>query len=65
MYALFQVVRLHEAAEKFMTLIPLIISKEEKIAEVSWKRETIDVPAASKLRILIGIGFTWTALPFF
>lgn len=61
MYALLQVVRLHEAAEKFMTLFPLIISNEEKIAEVSWKREIIDVSASSKLRILIGIGFIWAA----
>ncbi|KAL1831105.1 hypothetical protein DCAR_0101084 [Daucus carota subsp. sativus] len=49
------VLRLHEAAEKFMTLFPLIISNEEKISEVSWKREIIDVPVASKLRILIGL----------
>lgn len=49
------VVRLHEAAVKFMTLFPLIISNDEKIAEVSWKREIIDVPAASKLRILLGL----------
>ncbi|KAK1371817.1 tRNA nucleotidyltransferase cca2 [Heracleum sosnowskyi] len=49
------VVRLHEAAAKFMTLFPLIISNDEKIAEVSWKREIIDVPAASKLRILLGL----------
>lgn len=61
MHALLQVLRLHEAAEKFMTLFPLIISNEEKISEVSWKREIIDVPVASKLRILIGIGLNWAA----
>lgn len=50
-----QVESLHSATEKFITLIPLLISNEDiDIAKVDWKRETIDVPVDSKLRILAG-----------
>ncbi|KAM7515278.1 hypothetical protein LguiA_004861 [Lonicera macranthoides] len=47
---------LHNATEKFITLIPLLISNEDmEVAKVDWKRETIDVPVDSKLRILAGL----------
>lgn len=50
------VLSLHLAAEKFVSLIPLILSNEDvQILEVDWKREIIDVPVASKLRILAGL----------
>ncbi|CAA2942564.1 CCA tRNA nucleotidyltransferase 2 [Olea europaea subsp. europaea] len=50
------VLSLHFAAEKFVSLIPLILSNEDiQILEVDWKREIIDVPDASKLRILAGL----------
>ncbi|KAL0337424.1 UNVERIFIED_CONTAM: CCA tRNA nucleotidyltransferase, mitochondrial [Sesamum calycinum] len=49
------VVSLHVAAEKFVSLIPLIMSKDDlQFPEADWKRETIDVPIASKIRILAG-----------
>ncbi|KAL0315627.1 UNVERIFIED_CONTAM: CCA tRNA nucleotidyltransferase, mitochondrial [Sesamum radiatum] len=50
------VVSLHVAAEKFVSLIPLIMSKDDLQfpEEADWKRETIDVPIASKIRILAG-----------
>ncbi|KAL0460203.1 UNVERIFIED_CONTAM: CCA tRNA nucleotidyltransferase, mitochondrial [Sesamum latifolium] len=47
------VVRMHVAAEKLLSLIPLIMSKDDlQFIEADWKRETIDVPIASKIRIL-------------
>ncbi|PIN09292.1 tRNA nucleotidyltransferase/poly(A) polymerase [Handroanthus impetiginosus] len=50
------VMNMHLAAEKFLSLIPLIISKESlQVLEVDWRKETIDVPVASKLRILTGL----------
>ncbi|CAA3012913.1 CCA tRNA nucleotidyltransferase 2 [Olea europaea subsp. europaea] len=50
------VLSLHLAAEKFVSLIPLILSNEDiQILEVEWKREIIAVPIASKLRILAGL----------
>ncbi|CAI9786946.1 unnamed protein product [Fraxinus pennsylvanica] len=50
------VLSLHFAAEKFVSLIPLILSNEDiQILVVDWKREIIDVPDASKLRILAGL----------
>lgn len=50
-----QVLSLHLAAEKFVSLIPLILSNEDiQILEVEWKREIIAVSVASKLRILAG-----------
>ena len=46
---------MHIATKKFVSLIPFIVSKEDiQILEVDWKREIIDVPFASKLRILAG-----------
>ncbi|XP_027094747.1 tRNA nucleotidyltransferase cca2 isoform X2 [Coffea arabica] len=50
------VISLHIATKKFVSLIPFVVSKEDiQILEVDWKREIIDVPFASKLRILAGL----------
>lgn len=50
-----QVISLHAITKKFVTLIPLLVSKEDiQVLEVDWKRDTIEVPIASKLRILTG-----------
>ncbi|KAL0437964.1 UNVERIFIED_CONTAM: CCA tRNA nucleotidyltransferase, mitochondrial [Sesamum latifolium] len=50
------VMSMHLAAGKFLSLIPSILSNENlQILEVDWKNETIDVPIASKLRILAGL----------
>ncbi|KAK6116657.1 hypothetical protein DH2020_049591 [Rehmannia glutinosa] len=50
------VMSLHLAAEKFLSLIPSLISDENlQNLEVDRKTETIDVPIASKLRILAGL----------
>ncbi|KAM3397010.1 tRNA nucleotidyltransferase cca2 isoform X2 [Capsicum galapagoense] len=49
------VISLHAVTKKFVTLIPLLVSKEDiLVLEVDWKRDTIEVPIASKLRILTG-----------
>ncbi|XP_009600897.2 tRNA nucleotidyltransferase cca2 isoform X2 [Nicotiana tabacum] len=49
------VISLHAATKKFVTLIPSLVSKEDiKVLEVDWK-DTIEVPIASKLRILAGL----------
>ncbi|KAK4391653.1 CCA tRNA nucleotidyltransferase, mitochondrial [Sesamum angolense] len=58
------VVSLHLAAEKFVSLIPLIMSKDDlQFPEADWKRETIDVPIASKIRILAGLDKVWELKP--
>ncbi|XP_058204129.1 CCA tRNA nucleotidyltransferase, mitochondrial [Rhododendron vialii] len=51
------VINVHNATEKLLSLIPLILSNpvDIKIAEVDWGRVTLDVPVASKLRILAGL----------
>ncbi|OIT30577.1 PREDICTED: putative CCA tRNA nucleotidyltransferase 2 [Nicotiana attenuata] len=50
------VISLHTATKKFVTLIPSLVSKEDiKVLEVDWKKDTIEVPIASKLRILAGL----------
>ncbi|KAL3324167.1 hypothetical protein AABB24_038379, partial [Solanum stoloniferum] len=50
------VMSLHTVTKKFVTLIPLLVSKEDiQVLEVDWKRDTIEVPIASKLRILTGL----------
>ncbi|KAK4440743.1 CCA tRNA nucleotidyltransferase, mitochondrial [Sesamum alatum] len=49
------VVSMYVAAEKLVSLIPLIMSEDGlQFTEADWKRETIDVPIASKIRILAG-----------
>ncbi|CAL5333529.1 unnamed protein product [Camellia sinensis] len=52
------VINVHNATKKFISLIPFITSDNEdiQIAEVDWGREILDVPVASKLRILAGGG---------
>nr|GLL44033.1 putative CCA tRNA nucleotidyltransferase 2 [Ipomoea trifida] len=49
------VTSLHSVTQKLVSLIPFITSKDIEIIEVDWKTETIDVPVASKRRILIGL----------
>lgn len=50
-----QVISLHNAAQKFASLIPFIVSKDDvQNLEVDWKNKTIDVCVASKLRIFAG-----------
>ncbi|XP_020554865.1 putative CCA tRNA nucleotidyltransferase 2 isoform X2 [Sesamum indicum] len=50
------VMSMHLAAGKFLSLIPSILSNENlQFLEVDWKKETIDVPVASKLRVLAGL----------
>ncbi|XP_073023389.1 tRNA nucleotidyltransferase cca2-like isoform X1 [Primulina eburnea] len=50
------VISLHQAVEKFLSLIPLILSdKNLQILEVEWKKEIIDVPVMAKLRVLAGL----------
>nr|XP_043609598.1 tRNA nucleotidyltransferase cca2-like isoform X2 [Erigeron canadensis]XP_043609599.1 tRNA nucleotidyltransferase cca2-like isoform X2 [Erigeron canadensis]XP_043609600.1 tRNA nucleotidyltransferase cca2-like isoform X2 [Erigeron canadensis] len=50
------VMRLHTAVEKFLSLIPFVLSSEDlQNAEVDWEKEIIDVPPSLKLRILLGL----------
>ncbi|KAL7246602.1 hypothetical protein ACSBR2_001661 [Camellia fascicularis] len=51
------VINVHNATKKFISLIPFITSDNEdiQIVEVDWGREILDVPVASKLRILAGL----------
>ncbi|KAK9291407.1 hypothetical protein L1049_019354 [Liquidambar formosana] len=52
------VINIHNASEKFVSLIPYFLSDEDiEIAEVYWKREIIDVPVTMKLRIFAGMKF--------
>lgn len=56
---LLQVISLHTAAQKFVSLIPFITEKEHiQNMEVDWKKETIEVPVAAKLRVLAGNLYT-------
>ncbi|GKB48219.1 putative CCA tRNA nucleotidyltransferase 2 isoform X1 [Tanacetum coccineum] len=50
------VVRLHNALERFSSMIPFIISSEYmKPVEVDWKVDMINVPVSLKLRLLLGL----------
>ncbi|XP_071708414.1 tRNA nucleotidyltransferase cca2-like [Rutidosis leptorrhynchoides] len=53
------VIRLHNAVEKYLSLIPFIVSSEEecmKRIEVNWKSNMmIDVPVSLELRLLSGL----------
>ncbi|KAI3735001.1 hypothetical protein L6452_14485 [Arctium lappa] len=49
------VLRLHNAVEKFSSLIPFVVSNEGMQPEVDWKSDMIDVPVSLKLRILLGL----------
>lgn len=60
-----QVISLHNVTQKLVSLIPFITSKDIEIIEVDWKIETIDVPVASKRRILIGKKCSYFSAGFF
>ncbi|MFS7973897.1 putative CCA tRNA nucleotidyltransferase [Helianthus anomalus] len=50
------VMRLHNAVEKFLSLIPFVLCKEdERIGEIDWETDVIDVHSSLKLRILLGL----------
>ncbi|KAK3036015.1 hypothetical protein RJ639_031188, partial [Escallonia herrerae] len=50
------VINLHNAAEKFVSLIPLVLSNEDmQNAEVNWKRDIVHAPISSKLCIQAGL----------
>ncbi|XP_057490645.1 tRNA nucleotidyltransferase cca2 isoform X3 [Actinidia eriantha] len=51
------VINVHNATKKFVSLIPFILSTNEDVAitEVDWGSGDLDVPVASKLRILAGL----------
>ncbi|GMI90740.1 hypothetical protein like AT1G22660 [Hibiscus trionum] len=49
------VINIHKSLEKFLSLIPSILSNEDvQITEVDWGKEFVDVPVTSKLRVLTG-----------
>ncbi|KAK9023715.1 hypothetical protein V6N11_003918 [Hibiscus sabdariffa] len=50
------VINVHKSLEKFLSLIPYILSNEDdvQITEVDWGKEFVDVPVTSKLRVLTG-----------
>ncbi|MFS8031825.1 hypothetical protein Hanom_Chr17g01550481 [Helianthus anomalus] len=48
--------RLHNAVDKFLSLIPFVLCKEdERISEIDWETNVIDVHLSLKLRILLGL----------
>ncbi|KAI7730938.1 hypothetical protein M8C21_032495 [Ambrosia artemisiifolia] len=50
------VMRLHNAVEKFLSLIPFVLCKEdEQIGGIDWETDIIDVHLSLKLRILLGL----------
>lgn len=50
------VMRLHNAVEKFLSLIPFVLSiKDMQTSEINWETEIIDVHVSLKLRILLGL----------
>ncbi|KAL0432134.1 UNVERIFIED_CONTAM: hypothetical protein Slati_2547700 [Sesamum latifolium] len=47
---------MHLAAEKFVSLIPSIVSNDNlQIVKADWKTETVDVSVASEMRIMAGL----------
>ncbi|KAE8682317.1 Polynucleotide adenylyltransferase family protein isoform 4 [Hibiscus syriacus] len=49
------VINIHKSLEKFISLIPSLLSNEDvQITEVDWGKEFVDVPATSKLRVSTG-----------
>ncbi|KAL6962004.1 CCA tRNA nucleotidyltransferase [Sarracenia purpurea var. burkii] len=52
-----QVINVHNATAKFVSLIPFILSDNDdiRISDLDWGRGILDVPVASKLRILAGL----------
>ncbi|XP_048324968.2 CCA tRNA nucleotidyltransferase, mitochondrial isoform X2 [Ziziphus jujuba] len=50
------VINVHNAMEKFLSLIPFLASNENiQLSEVEWGKEFADVPVTSQLRVLTGI----------
>ncbi|KAI3726299.1 hypothetical protein L1987_66096 [Smallanthus sonchifolius] len=50
------VMRLHYAVEKFLSLIPFVLCNEDmQIGEISWETDIIDVHLSLRLRILLGL----------
>ncbi|XP_052487621.1 tRNA nucleotidyltransferase cca2 isoform X2 [Gossypium raimondii] len=50
-----KVMNIHKSLEKFLSLIPSLLSNEDiQLTEVDWGREFDDVPFTSKLRVLTG-----------
>ncbi|CAK9313316.1 unnamed protein product [Citrullus colocynthis] len=50
------VVNVHQALEKFLSLIPLLVSKEEiQPNGLDWGVECADVPVTSRIRVLTGL----------
>ncbi|KAI3806947.1 hypothetical protein L1987_22865 [Smallanthus sonchifolius] len=50
------IIKLHNAVDKFSSLIPFMISSEDmNPVEVDWKSNMIDAPDSSRLRILFGL----------
>ncbi|KAL9449484.1 hypothetical protein AB3S75_011417 [Citrus x aurantiifolia] len=49
------VMNIHRVLEKFLSLIPSLVSAEDvKVNDGQWSKELVDVPDASKLRVLTG-----------
>lgn len=49
---------IHRVSEKFLSLIPSLVSAEDiKVNDGQWSKELVDVPDASKLRVLTGLMF--------
>ncbi|KAJ0013319.1 hypothetical protein Pint_21488 [Pistacia integerrima] len=54
----FSVMNIHKSLEKFLSLIPFLISTEEiKLVEVDWGRELVNDSVPSKFRVLTGMKF--------
>ncbi|PWA74548.1 O-methyltransferase, family 3 [Artemisia annua] len=50
------VVKLHNAVDRFSSMIPIIVSSEYlKPVEVDWELDMVDVPNSLKLRFLLGL----------
>ncbi|KAK1428524.1 hypothetical protein QVD17_17359 [Tagetes erecta] len=50
------VMRLHTAVKKFLSLIPFVLSSEDlHTGEINWETEVIDVHVSLKLRIFLGL----------
>ncbi|XP_076883179.1 tRNA nucleotidyltransferase cca2-like [Bidens hawaiensis] len=49
------VMRLHNAVEKFLLLIPFDLHEDTQIGESKWEVDVIDVNLSLKLRILLGL----------
>jgi hypothetical protein len=54
--ACLQIGRIHSASEKFVTLLPfLALKKDIEHSEVDCSSKNLDIPIASKLRVLTGM----------